>query len=647
MASYTIQVQSAESSADFYWTIEHSNLTDYHYEDKKSAQYNFNLPNLAGTEIKSISITAPVDKTYVSGGNGNFALKLGSTTLASWTDSTTTTWSASNLSIAGKQGDSIKLELDPTTKSRNIVESGSRWYMTIGRRLGRATVTVIVEGEFAESTIYPISGENIPKSLENTFSWSQTIVQGSVVQQSLFWKQMGDPTYTEIVLNPTDTTYTFAPFTFSNGEIQWYLKATDNTGNVATSPIETVTVGIVPLVAISYPNNINIRNGNIQIFTWEMSESIATGQKSFEIQYKAESDAAWTTVIDNVSDQYCEFPENTFKTDDYVWKLKVTNNDDISTDYVTSSFHSIGSTDAPNIVNITNSSIPTITWEIGSQDTFELEIFANEERIYSSGVEVGAGIRSFTPNIMLEDGNYIVKMRAMNEFGYFTQWSDYSFVLKPPKPQEVECIAYANEYHGVNIELGLGNPSRLYVIKRKRGETEWNILGKLVAGETYTDNTIMTDVKYEYALRNYEPNAGFTDSNIVSMIINHKGSLIYKGNEFVELYETEDEQFDITHTPSKTYSYSYTIGRKYPIRESSEWMSHNTTLSCFVKFEEYKKLEEFYESNEDLWFKGDNFSFKCSIDSIQIKETLFGKGYSLGISLSRTDENEVILIEQY
>ena len=513
-------------------------------------------------------------------------------------------------------------------------------------------MNINVTNDFAVEPLAPLDGSRIAISLPNTFQWSNNMIGSAALpikSQTLYWKYTTDSNYTSVALSSSATTYTFAANTFRKANIQWYIKATDKYNYSVSTVVQTVGVGITPTVEISYPRDVNIRTANRQIFTWEMKESIPTGQKSYELQYKKSTDSTWTTITRTSSAQYHSFAENTFVAGDYSWKIKVTNNDGISTSYVTANFKTIGATAAPNITSVTNSSIPTINWQISSQDTFELEIYDNNGRIYESGIRPGTNIRKFTPNIMLLDGNYIVKMRAMNEYGYFTEWTEYAFVINAEKPEAVECVVYANSSHGVIVQCGVSNnyPEGLilFVLRRRYGTKEWDILGRLPSDNRFIDNTIVTDIKYEYALRNYKELKGFSDSNIVTMVINYKGSYIYEGDEFVQLYITEDEQFEKVHTPSKTYSYSYTIGRKYPVRESSEWMNHNTNLSCYITFEDYEKLEQFYENNTALWFKDKNFSFRCAIDSIQIRETLLGKGYSINISLARTDEDEVMLIE--
>lgn len=578
-------------------------------------------------------------------------LKVGSSTVAQYPKTeNNSTWSASGLSITDKNP-AVTVDLKKTGYN-----PGDYPELLQGIAYSNASCTVTYTAEFSETIASPIDGDTISSYLQNTFSWSLEIASGSISSQKLYWKYKDEEKYKIIELGKQDTEYTFPSRFFNNGTINWYVEAIDTTGNKATSTIQTVTVGVVPRVVISYPNNVNIRNVNQQIFTWEMMEDVDTGQKSYELAYRVTKESKWTVLNITAKEQYHEFAAYAFETDSYEWRIKVTNNDGLSSDYVSAKFVSVGSTDAPDIVEITNESIPTIKWKIPSQDTFELELYAGSERIYTSGIQIGHNIRKYTPNIILEDGNYLVKMRAMNEYGYFTEWTEYSFVLSHTNPpMATDIIVYANECHGIDIMIDNSKPKSdgiYYVIRRIFGEEEWKYLGKIESDEIYSDNSVIKNVKYEYAIRTYVPFDGVyfhlhgvTDSPAVSIIINYDGAIIYNGNDFVTLYKTEEEQFQISHTPSKSYSYSYTIGRKYPVRESSEWMAHVVSVSSFVTFDEYKKLEEFYESNNDLWYKDKDFSFKCSIDSIQIQETLLGKGYTITVELSRTDENEVNLLE--
>ena len=659
MAEHTIVVAGVPSSGRYrhYRTV----LPSQSIEGGQDCSFTFNLPDLTGATIKSLYFSASVSNTYRAGTQGDFSCKFSGQTLGEWIDAPYANRSFSGLSIQGSAGKTAEY-VCKQTKVNHLYRSGESGYYDYGSGadLSNPRLTIVFDGELTETTISPLSGSSISSSQDTVFSWNLASYS-EVVSQSLFWKKSTDVNYTEISLAVDQTSYTFPGGTFDNGTIQWYVSAEDVDGNVVDSGVETVDVGIVPSVEIAYPIGVNIKSSNIQIFTWEMHEDVPTGQYSYEIQYKESEDADWTVVTGTSSNQYHSFAADTFSAGEY--QLKVTNNDGLSSEYVNSTFTAIGATDAPVITSVTNSSIPTITWTVTSQDTFEVEIYKGQERIYTSGVQVGYDVRSFTPNIMLDDGNYIIKMRAMNQYGYFTPWLDYSFVLDPEHPDALTCYAYANDHHGVTIARSLeldpvtpdtpGEPSDVpdahYVIRRVHGETTWKIIGKLdILDESvkFEDNTVLPNVAYDYAIRNYASGAGFTDSNVVTITISFQEYILSSmtdGNKFVLFYRTEDQQFDMSHGSSKNQSYSYMIGRKYPVRESSEWLAHNDSFSCFVSFEEYERLLEFYSGNDDLWFRGKNFTYQCSIDELSIKDALLGDGYTLGISVSRTDEEELRL----
>ena len=633
MGNYTLGVYSNEAGLPYFYDT--------------TSSFHFNIEEIKGYRIKSVTITAaPVGgaeqtRFYSSGVLYNGSMAIGSWGSRSWPSS----WSVSGLNVVAENS----LELAITSEHT-------------GNRFNRAYASITYEADFSVTNVGPLSGDTIASSLPNEFSWTIESID-EITSQTLYWKYASSENYTSISLDPEDTSYVFADGTFSNGTIEWYVEAVDSASNHAVSAVETVTVGIVPSVVIAYPLGVNIKSSNIQIFTWEMIESIATGQYSYELQYKEAEDEQWTTITATSANQYHSFAANTFSTGTYQWKLRVTNNDGITSEYAYGSFVAIGSTDAPVIDSVTNSSIPTITWTIASQDTFEMEIYKGAERIYTSGVQVGYNVRSFTPNLMLEDGNYIIKMRAMNQYGYFTPWLDYSFVLDPEKPDALTCYAYANDHHGVTIARSLeldsvipdapGEPSDVpdahYVIRRRKGDTAWQIIGKLDTLDEsvkFEDNTVLPDVAYEYAIRNYESGAGYADSNIVTITLRFLGYIINSavdGREFVLLYKTDEPQFEVQHSSSKNQTYSYMIGRKYPVRESSEWLAHSDSFVCIANYEQYEQLLKFYSGNDDLWFRGKKFAYQCSIDELSIRDTLFDDRYTLDISVSRTDEEELRL----
>lgn len=574
--------------------------------------------------------------------------------------------SSTSVQTSGGPTGSISATVYPATKVSNASVSMWNWLNPDARSdyvttYTDAVITLGVVADFNVNPLVPLTDSEVSWSSSNEFQWEYSIVDlASIRSQSLYWKLSTDTTYTRIDIDKDSRSYVFPAGTFSNGIINWYIRGVDSFDNVATSSVQTVNVGVNPSVKISYPISTNLKNDIKQVFTWEMYESIFTGQYAYELGYRKSGETDWVVISNIIDTQYHEFDANTFDTAQYEWRLKVENNDRNVTDYVYSSFNAIGATGSPVVTNVTNSSIPTFTWEIESQDTFELEIYRGTDRLYSSGVCVGENVREYTPNIMLADGNYIIKMRAMNEYGYFTDWLEYAFNLDTEKPLAYTCYAYASNNLGVNIirsleldDVVIGAPSNatvpdaIYVLRRISGSNDdFAIIGKLsVENEkaTYTDTAVLNGVTYEYALRNYMENGGYTDSNSVLIRIDYSGFCIYNDSEYVNLFLTENDLLTYNHKPSKSYSYSSTIGREYPIKESTEWLNHSVGFSCFATLNEYKKIFDMYKSNNKLWFKNNDFSFLASIDEINIVNTLQNQGYTLSIQISRIDEEELKL----
>lgn len=533
--------------------------------------------------------------------------------------------------------------------------SGADWATSPERIVTIGSVTKI-------GLVSPTDGDNVrilaPFTIQWSFEDSFELGQKHVL---IKYKKGSDAYTTEYDDDTTDTSYSFESGTFDAGDYTFSLTVTNNDLDSGETIIFSVRFGSVLTPVLTYPVDVNLKTDIRQIFTWQANDSLGLAQKSYVLQYKKTDEDEWTTVSETTSVQYKSFPANTFTAGDYVVRIKFTNIDNVESDYFTAEFTAIGQTEAPVIVNVTQSAIPTVEWEVDSQDTFEFELYnGKNERIYESGIQRGANIREFTPNIMIPDGNYTIKIRCMNSYGFFTEWMTYSFVLETEKPAAYTCYIFANDKFGVTIARSLeldavtptanpsdsATPDAIYVMRRAIGETEWQFIGKLsTEDETVKcdDNTVLKNVQYEYCLRNYAEEAGYTDSNVQLILIKHSGMVIYGKDAFVNLKLAEDANISVIHTPSKDITYSNVLGRVYPLRESSEWLTHSTSFKCFVTFDEYSKLEKMYINEDSLWFKGKDFSFACAIDELSIRNAYLDKGYEVSITISRINEEEMAL----
>ena len=87
------------------------------------------------------------------------------------------------------------------------------------------------------------------------------------------------------------------------------------------------------------------------------------------------------------------------------------------------------------------------------------------------------------------------------------------------------------------------------------------------------------------------------------------------------------------------------IGREWPVRESSDWKNHSLTISCYVTIEQYEILLAMMMSEHSCWCKRADFSYACAVDSLPISRTYLNKGYTIDLTLSQVDAEEVDLLE--
>lgn len=526
---------------------------------------------------------------------------------------------------------------------QNIDDNWSAW--SAERKFEYGTLSVI-------NLIYPADGDNVRLVEPLTVQW-ETTNKNDVPQKaySLEYKVSSAEEWTTIT-GTTGTSRSIPSEALTHDHYDLRLKI-QNADNVWTDYVYfSVLVGIEPSLTASFPVDINIKKDIEQTFTWEVVESTHTGQHSFILGYRKKGDANWTDITQTTADQYYSFAPNTFDAGEYEYRLQITNNDGITTDYTYVSFYVIGVTDAPVLDSVTQSSIPILSWTVTSQDTFEIEIFKEGICVYSSGIQKGYNVRSFRPNIMLPDGKYNINMRCMNEYGFFTEWMSYSFILDTVKPKAYDCFVFANGEHGVTVNKtdfiesdNVIEPDNIYVIRRRYGESDWQIIGK-ISDDTasYSDREPEKNVEYEYALRSFNSTAGYTDSDPHKIMLKYDGVLIYSGNEYINLTLSETQQFNISHAPAKNMTYIHAVGRVFPIQESSDWMEFNTNFKCYVTYKQFEILYKFMSSGSPLWFKGKDFSYACSIKSMSIVAAHLDRGYDISISLTRIDDEEIELL---
>lgn len=402
-----------------------------------------------------------------------------------------------------------------------------------------------------------------------------------------------------------------------------------------------------------YPNEVNIKQTNETIFSWSMTYDFASSVKSQYnlpisgrgIRYIKNGSETPTLVTEEGDGNTIEIEANTFEVGRYSYKIVIYDLYENALYSQDVSFGVIGQDAAPTITNITDDSIPTITWVDTNQAGYELLLKdSNQKVIYESGIVIGANLSQQIPK-MLENGSYIVEIREINIYGIISEWGSAEFTLNLEEvdaPSDI--IAVVNKDYGVEISgIPAEDAVKTFVVRKKSRSEEIEVIGEY-SGGVFVDYQVEGNTFYEYSLRNYD--AAFADGAFIPVQVKVKEVVLHDAEDFkeyIELHLSEDNSFDIGWTESQSKTLYRTLGRPYPVKEIGEWKDTTRTFKGFVKEEDWDKVLDMYYNTQKIYFKADHEFFACDME-ISDKGRYISGGYIIEFSITRISEDKEAII---
>ena len=398
----------------------------------------------------------------------------------------------------------------------------------------------------------------------------------------------------------------------------------------------------------TYPIDVNIKNSIAQTFTWQREAEYFPTVVKHTISYRIkDSGSSFTVLTVSDSNSFQTVPANTFEVEEYEYKISEYGADDYllaETEIYT--FNSVGQDDAPTITDVLNKPLTTIYWSASNQAAYELYIKdANGEIIYNTGIIVFnqgyAQIKKF-----LTDGNYTVYVRIMNKYGIYSDWGAYGFYIQThggPTPTNI-VITITNKY-GVEI-AGQSNAFNVmtYVLRRKRGSDKIEVIGTKSDNQNYIDYTTEGNTVYEYALRSYigdYPGEGYGDSPWYPIEVKIKQVILQDSRNlenFIDLYMSEDVDFNLQYADERERTLYKCLGRTYPMKERSEWISTTRTFTAYVTDEGFEKLTDIVLNAPYVFYKGTGEYFPCDL-TISDRGAHTGGGRMVEFALTRISDD--------
>ena len=398
-----------------------------------------------------------------------------------------------------------------------------------------------------------------------------------------------------------------------------------------------------------YPINANIKRTNSSIFTWNTNIVLPNIASQYwydpimvkhAIEYKKEGEEpAFLTVTD--SNNYQTVPANTFDTGQYQYRIHFYTYEDYEAVSEWANFIVIGEDAAPTITNVTNDSIPTVTWTDTNQAAYEVRIKDDKQNIiYDSDIVISEDL-NHTVGKMLKNGTYIAEVRELNNYGIFSEWGSIEFTINTaPTDPPTNIFASVNNKHGVEIS---GTPAQsanmTFVVRRKLKTEEDEIIG-IYEGEIFTDYTAEGNTYYAYALRSY--NGGYADSESVPLQVKIKQYVLQDGRDLanhIDLEISNNMNYSAKWTEERSKILLNVLGRKYPVKEQGEWFNKVKEFTAYIKPEEWNKLLDIYYNSNVVFLKADKEFYACDMDIKDAGEYI-GGGYLVTFTMTRIEDTK-------
>ena len=386
-----------------------------------------------------------------------------------------------------------------------------------------------------------------------------------------------------------------------------------------------------------YPLDVYLNQSDTITFRWKFNSESQLTQASYTLAYKKKSDSSYITLVTGGKELKVTVPANTFPLGEIDWSIVSTDNLGSVTPIAYGSFTVIGKPSAPNITSVLNDALTTITWNSADQSARELQLL--KDGVVITSENLSSPSTQYSPKLFLKNGTYEFKIKVMNNYGYWSDWTSYIFTLsasEPTKPSLTYCV------DSNNVVLEVSNiSSQTYLYRIEDGvETLIAELSEL----TYTDKAMKFNTSVKYFARSY--NKGIADSEQVSVYISVDGFTLSANGDTLKFHLSEDQFLPLGENLSVDKTLAYYDGRKLPVLESSEHISHIIDRKFFVPNSDWNVFKRILLSENPILYR-DSLGNKmfCTItgQSSEYREIVGGK--IVPLTLTEVFYDEAVMID--
>lgn len=416
------------------------------------------------------------------------------------------------------------------------------------------------------------SGGYVPKYRATTFRWScrQTgeaydptpvTLTGSVFR----WRETDSETVHEIDCG-TDLSCTVPGGTFTADGIQWQAEITDSAGSTSISEWMPLTTAEVLSTAEPLSPVGEIVDGSARtLFTWR--HVIATGTPQTAADVWLSKDNGTTFLKHHIDGQATGsyLSPDGLSSGEWTWWVRTYNTDGNPGSWSSGAVFTCVMAPSAPAVSAEQTPRPLISWQSVEQQGWQLRVAG----IYDSGEHYGAE-QSYRLPVTLEDGDYTVEVRVINEYGLWSDWGAAPITAANTPGAEITLTGYGYDIAALSWD---GDQSFVaYQIERD---------GERIAITVKTDWSDITAAGvHTYRVRGLLDNGYYSLSNAVEIAVLLRGPVLIDAEtkERVSLRYSATQSQDVQVNESAESTELRFAGDVYPSYEVSSYRARTLRL---------------------------------------------------------------------
>lgn len=421
----------------------------------------------------------------------------------------------------------------------------------------------------------PAAGGFVDRTKAATFTWASAAsgwCYGDVTETTctLQWRDGTTGTVHTVAATPQTGQCIIPANTFpSSNQIQWRVSVVSNSGVTTTSDWITIsTKDSTPTATPLEPIDVVVDASRSVSFSWQHSVATGTAQTKADLEISSDKET-WSSLV-TVTGALTSYtaPANTLGSGTKYWRVRTYNTDGTAGSWSDAAqFIAIGAPAAPSVTVLSANPRPEIRWQSDEQQAYQVEI----DGVYTSGTRFGTG-KTWKAPFYLADGNYTVRVRVQNEYGFWSPWGAAALPVTNVPGGAITLTAEG----GIEAALNWTPGSFDYYLVYRNG-----VAIAKVTEPSYTDAASIGGVRYQ--VRGcYDNSDNYSLSEAVEVTVSTDKVRLYdmeRGEWLHFLYDSSAHR-STGLSLSQDIQYVQLSGHTYPVAERSEFKSRALRITC-------------------------------------------------------------------